>query len=251
MKIFLVIACLALAVAAGAAGALLVSTPAPTQPLLVASSPAARTATEPHPIAPAALEDADLLARVESLSHELAALRTELERMREGTGRAAVADVAHAASAAPTPTPDDFAQAHRDGILQVIEEDRQAREQKREDERTQREMDALLARAERVAKELGLSAMQQKSLADVYVLESQKIAELRTLAREGELTDMRGQIREQIGALREWRTTELTARFGADLARRINESDTDRWRQGGRGRAGAASTGDAGADSPR
>lgn len=243
MKIFLAIACLALAVVAGAAGALVVATQAPAQPQVIESSSVTPPVAEPRPIAPAVLEDADLLARVDALSHEVAALQAELERMKEGTGRAPIAVGASLASASPTPSPDDFADAHRQGILQVIEQDRQTREQQREEERAAREMEALLARAERVAKELGLSGSEQKKLADVYTLESQKIADLRALAREGDLTQVPGQMREQIGALRDWRTAELTSRFGADLAQKINEYDADRWRQGRRGRVGAALTG--------
>lgn len=244
MKILLAITCLALAVAAGAAGALLVSTPAPPTQIAIERNPPAAAIVEPARLQPAPLEDADLLARVESLTGQVEALRSELAQFREGTGRAAIEPPVVAAA------PSEFAKAHRDGILQVIEEDRQVREQKREEERTQRENEALLARAERMAKQFGLSAMQQKSLADVLVLERQKIDDLRNQVREqGGVDGNTDVVRENIRTLREWRTGELTARFGDELAQKMNEFEMDRWRQGRRGRgAGAASAeGDGGA----
>ncbi len=249
MKILLVLACVVLAVVAGAAGALLVQTPppaarelvdvpAPTVPIAEARAPESN-----------ALDDGDLAARVDELSQEVAALREELARIREGASRAPVAAASTDANASPSVN-DDFAQVHRDDILEVIEQDRQAREQEREAARAQREEEAILARAERVARELGLSAMQQKALADVYTLERQKLAELRATLITDAYSEMPVNVREQFATLRQWRTDELTTRFGSDLAQKISEQDADRFGRNRRGR-GDFFGGDAGAGTPR
>ncbi len=251
MKLLLVFACVILAVVAGAAGALLVSTPPPPQ-ALVESPGALSQPVEPLSAATAALEDTELAARVDELVQEVAALREELTRMKEGTGRAPVASSESIAGSAAVRASDDFAEVHRDDILQLVEEDRQAREQKREAERAQREEEALLARAERVAKEVGLNASQQKSLADVYTLERQKIDELRKLAIGGDFAEMPVQVREQMAGFRQWRTDELTARFGSELAQKINELDADRFVRARRARGGPfGAAGDGGTGTPR
>jgi hypothetical protein len=153
------------------------------------------------------------LARVDDLTREVTALRDELARMREGTARAPVT-TALPDGASPR-AEDDFAEVHREGILEVIEQDRAARE-------------------------LGLSAMQQKALADVYTLERQKLAELRATLVTDAYSEMPVNVREQFATLRQWRTDELTTRFGSDLAQKISELDADRW---GRGRRGGGDAG--------
>jgi hypothetical protein len=254
MKLLLVLACVALAVVAGAAGALLVRTAPPLPPTLVESPSTMSQPVDSRADAQAArsasLGDPTLAARVDELVQEVAALREELARMREGTSRAPILSTESTDGNAAVRTSDDFAELHREGILQLVEEDRQAREQKREADRAQREEEALLARAERVAKEVGLTASQQKSLADVYTLERQKIDELRKLAIGGDFAEMPVQIREQIAGLRQWRTEELTARFGSELAQKINENDADRFGRGRRGREGGP-VGDFGSRNPR
>lgn len=249
MKLLLVFACVILAVVAGAAGALLVSTP-PPPPAPIDSRDVRSEPLEPRAAVSTPLADAELSTRVDELVHEVALLRDELQRMREGTSRAPIEGAAPMHGDAAVRASDDFAEAHREGILQLIEEDRQAREQKREADRAQREEEVLLARAERVARELAMNASQQRSLADVYTLERQKIAELRQTVSEGDFTEMPFQIREQIAGLRQWRTDELTTRFGSELAQKINEQDADRFGRGRRGREGGP-VGDFGPRNPR
>jgi hypothetical protein len=237
MKLLLVFACVVLAVIAGAAGALIVSTPAPAPQIVTMPAPPPMT-TPATPENASSLHDSDLLARVDDLTREVTALRDELARMREGTARAPVT-TALPDGASPR-AEDDFAEVHREGILEVIEQDRAAREQQREADRAQREEEAILARAERAARELGLSAMQQKALADVYTLERQKLAELRATLVTDAYSEMPVNVREQFATLRQWRTDELTTRFGSDLAQKISELDADRW---GRGRRGGGDAG--------
>ncbi len=256
MKLLLVFACVIVAVVAGAAGALLVSTAPPSQPTLVESPPATSGSVESRAAAsaamPVSLEDPTLAARVDDLVQEVAALREELARMKEGTSRAPILSTEWTEGDAAVHASDDFAEVHREGILQLVEEDRQAREQKRDADRVQREEEALLARAERVARELGLSASQQKSLADVYTLERQKIDELRKTAMGGDFADMPLQLREQMAGFRQWRTDELTARFGSELAQKINETDADRFARGRRARGGPfGAAGDGSTGTPR
>jgi hypothetical protein len=110
----------------------------------------------------------------------------------------------------------------------VIEEDRQEQKRKADEEQRARELQAALARAERTAKEFGLGHDQEKSLADVYILERAKIDDLRTQMRDqtGDPAAMRQSFRE----LRDWRLNELTTRLGADLAQKINDTDAQAFR---------------------
>lgn len=245
MKVLLVFAFVLLAVVAGAAGALIFNTPPPV-PIAAALAPSMETSA-PVPAPPsAALEDAALSARVDDLAQEVTVLREELARMKEGATRAPAASTAATSAASKQPT-DNFADSHRDDILQVVETDRQAKEQQREATRAQREEQAILAHADRVARALGLSASQQKSLADVYTLERQKMAEMRSSAGGGDPAEAPFQFRDQMASLRQWRTDELTARFGSELAQKINDNEA-----GGFGRARRARPGgDPGAGTPR
>jgi hypothetical protein len=126
--------------------------------------------------------------------------------------------------------------AHRDAILKVIEDDRQEQKRKQDDEQRARDLQTALARAERTAKQFGLAGDQQKALADVYILERQKIDDLRNQMRDqgGAVGDPQA-MRQGFRDLRDWRLVELTNRLGADLAEKINEADAQRLGGGGQG----------------
>lgn len=227
MKTFLLVFAVALlAVCGGAVGAFLLA--------LAPSAPAREdvvTSVEPvhaTPVAPMA-DDAALRDELAALAAHVDRLEAEIERLREGSSRTpAIAPAATDALAATAPP--------RDAILEVIEQDRQERQRKQQEERDEREMTQLLARSERIAQEVGLDARQQKSLTDVLVLERQKMDEMRAQFRgeDGAPRDFE-QARGQYQALRAWKTNELSTRFGADVAKRIEEQDDARWRGAQRG----------------
>ena len=181
---------------------------------------------------------AEVLQRLDVLSKEMDDLRADLAVLRSSASR----EPAHEAAAAAAPAPIDessasFASEHRNAILKVIEEDREAQKRKAEEEQRARDMAASLARAERTAKQFGLGADQQKALADVYILERQRMEEMRNQMRDqagmgGDPEAMRNSFRE----MRDWRLNELTTRLGAELAEKINESDIAAFRGFGGGR---------------
>jgi len=140
------------------------------------------------------------------------------------------------AAAAPAPVDDNssmFAAEHRSAIMKVIEEDRQAQKRKADEEQRARDLQASLARSERTAKQFGLAADQQKALADIYILERQKMDDIRNqFAAQGGPGGDPEAMRTSFRELRDWRLNELTLRLGADLAEKINESDVAAFRGG-------------------
>ncbi len=207
----------------------------------------ARTAAAPASVqsqSGSLAESAETLARIDALGREVESLRAEIAALKAGAAREP------AAAAAPEKPLDEVASnyvaEHRDSILKVIDEDRQEQKRKAEEEQRARELQAALARAERTAKEFGLGHDQEKSLADVYILERQKIDDMRTAMRDqtGDPATMRQNFRE----LRDWRLNELTTRLGAELAEKINETDAQAFRGafGGGGGGGGGRRGNGG-----
>lgn len=174
----------------------------------------------------------EVLARMDALAREVDDLRAQVAALEAGAQR----EPAVAAAEAPVEeSAATYAAVHREAILKVIEDDRQIQQQKREEEQRARDMQQMLARAERTAKRFGLNPEQQKSLADVYVLERIKMEDFRTQMRDqGGMGGDPEQWRTSMQEMRDWRLGELTTRLGPDLAQQINESDFDRFREGGR-----------------
>ena len=177
-----------------------------------------------QPVAPG--ESAETLARIDALGREVDDLRAQVAALKAGAAREPAAAVVAEKPVEEAST--SFVADHRDAILRVIEEDRQEQKRKADEEQRARELQAALARAERTAKEFGLGHDQEKSLADVYILERAKIDDLRTQMRDqtGDPAAMRQSFRE----LRDWRLNELTTRLGADLAQKINDTDAQAFR---------------------
>jgi hypothetical protein len=230
MKALIAVLCLLVAAAAGAVGGVIVTgSPAPAvdaSQLALASPPASTNAF-----------NADkLVARIESLNQEVTELHLELTRLKSDKDRAPAAAPVKVAEAETT----NFAAQNREAIMKLIAEDREELERKKEDERRAKDLEAILARADRAAKKLGLNSTQQKALADVYLLERQKMDDMRNLRGQGDPEAARTAFQD----FREWRTEELTKRFGADLAQQINESDLANFRGGfGGGRGGPGRNG--------
>ena len=190
----------------------------------------------------------EVFQRLDSLARELEQVRAEVASLKAGAAREPAPEVAAANPVDDAPAA--FASEHRSAILRVIEEDRETQRRKQEEEQRARDLQASLARAERTAKQLGLAPDQQKALADVYVLERQKVEELRSQMRDqggpgGDPEAIRTTFRE----MRDWRMNELTTRFGSDLADKINEADMGGFRGNGpwarRGNRGPGGTGGA------
>lgn len=209
---------------------------------------AASRASAPDPAAAPTGSDArfgEVLARVDALSREVDDLRADLAALKAGAERQPAVETAAEKTADDSAV--SFAAAHREAILKVIEDDRQEQKRKQEEEQRARELQAALSRAERTAKQFGLAADQQKQLADLYVLERQKLNDLRSQTRDPAAAGVDPQtMRQGYRDLQEWRLTQLTNRFGPDLGARIDEFDNQRFgggpggggRRGNRGRGG-------------
>jgi hypothetical protein len=235
MRLALLIVSLCLLLALGARG--LDVNHAPQEVARVgtdSAAPMVRNASEQTPQGPQNPGD-EVLARMDSMAREIDSLRIQVAALRAGAEREPAIVVAEpvdgiAASGAALP---------RDKILQVIEEDRLAQQRKRDEDQRARDLAAMLTRAERTAKKFGLDARQEKSLADVYILERQKMEDFRTQMREqGGFGADPEQMRQSFQDLRTWRLDELTSRLGSDLANQINESENDRFGGGPGGRRG-------------
>lgn len=246
MKALLVIVGLVIAAGAGAVGGVLVSSTAlcpATCADVIPVEPVHATVAQAEERVPVALDGSHVAAQVDELARQVAALQSEMARVREGTKREPAIEVAAEKRSPADESAAVFAALHRDAILQVIAQDKEDAAKKAEDERKQQQQEQLLQRAERVAKKVGLNAEQQKSLADLYVQERTKIDELRGNFRDpATWQDDPQSAREAFRAMRDWHNTELTQRFGADLAAKINEFDGDRLRgPGGQGGFGGGS----------
>lgn len=227
MKPIVVVLSLIAAVAAGAVGGIVASTTATPAQAVAGPSRGAARAPETATARPSALVDnSDVQKQIGDLSNEVARLQAELVALREGRVRADATEAAQAVTTEEIPA-GSLAIIHEDAIRRVIAKDRAELQQKEEDARKQREIDSAVQRAERIAKELGLSTAEQQKLAEVYVMERDKRDEFRKAFQDGTVPD-RDQMRQTFQEFRDWRTTELTSRLGADLAAKVNEFEGDR-----------------------
>jgi len=237
MRIALVLVSLCLVLALGALGLFVTLAPG-SNPSAAASSEAPRveTARGTTHDGPQNLSD-EVLARMDALAREVDDLRAQVAALEAGAEREPAA-----AAVAESPVDESattYAAVHREAILKVIEDDRQAQQKKREEEQRARDLQQTLARAERTAKKFGLTPDQQKSLADVYILERAKMEDFRSQFRDqGGMGADPEQWRTSFQELRDWRLGELTTRLGPDLGQQINDSDFDRFRDGAGGRRG-------------
>ena len=245
MRIALVLLSICLVLTLGALGLSLALSPrqppAIVAPTTSRAEPAAKENAKPD-------SSSEILQRMDALSREIDDLHAQIAELKAGAAREPAA-----VSAAEKPVEESatsYAVLHRDAILKVIEDDRLAQQRKREEEQRARDLQAMLARAERTAKRFGLNPEQQKSLADVYVLERAKMEDFRTQARDqGGFGADPEQMRTAFQELRDWRLNELTTRLGADLAQQINDADVDRFRGavgGRRANRGQGGEGDGG-----
>jgi hypothetical protein len=222
MKALVAVLCLVFASAAGAVGGVLVAGSPSTNASGPVSLASGTTAAE--------FDSSKLVARIESLNQEVTELHLELMRLKQDKNRVPATAAAEPVKVAEADTT-SFAAEHREAILKIIAQDREDQDRKREEERKARDLENILNRADRTAKKLGLNATQQKSLADVYILERQKMDEMRNMRGQGDPEAARTAFRE----FRDWRTGELTKRFGPELTQQLEESDIAGFRGGGFG----------------
>ena len=237
MKSAVVLLSLGLLLALGAVGVLLLSSNRDSS----AHATEARSVTADAGSAAAGdTRSAEVLQRLDALSREVDLLREQVSAMKTSAAREPAPEIAAAAQPVDE-TPSTFAAEHRNAILKVIEEDREAQKRKADEEQRARDLQASLARAERTAKQFGLAQDQQKALADVYILERQKMEEIRNqFAAQGGPGGDPEAMRTSFRELRDWRMNELTVRLGAELAEKINESDVAAFRGGFGGPGGGS-----------
>lgn len=156
---------------------------------------------------------AQLNRRIDLLETELASLRSDRSRQAVNTNL----DVAKAA-----PTPDVVAEIQREAIVQVLEEQKQAELDKREQERKERQVKQAQDMAARAAKELGLGAGDEARLADFIVVAGDKRDEMFKSVREGGTFD-RDTMRQNFDDYRTWAEGELNNTFGANVGGQILE----------------------------
>ena len=238
MRIALVLVSLCLVLSLGALGLFMAFAPSQVPGAVDApASPRMAVATPADVDGPQNQSD-EILARMDALAREVDELHAEIAALKAGAEREPAAAIPAEASVEESDTA-TYAAVHRDAILKVIEDDRVAQQKKREEEQRARDMEAMLARAERTAKRFGLNADQQKSLADVYLLERTKMQDMRTQMREqGGFVGDPEQMRTSFQELREWRLQELSTRLGPDLGQQINDADSDRFRDASGGGGG-------------
>lgn len=178
------------------------------------------------------------LARLDKVTQRLSVLETQVQDLTTSR-RAAVAseDTMRDARAAAEALPDENSEA-RDLILSVLQDKEEADRQAREQERLQRTQDRMLQRADDVAQQLGLSRSERDTVASLLTEESTRRSALFDQMRNGTgLPPDRDTIRQEMQAISEWKTSELSSRFGSDLGAKIDDMTQDRG-FGGRGRFG-------------
>lgn len=186
--------------------------------------------------------EAELIAKVQDLERSLDGLHQDLAELRSKTTRTAANDSPEAASVEDLPSANALAALNKHAIMAVIEEDRAEQARKAEEERKQREAAALQQRAERTAKRVGLDAGQTRQLAEFYDVSRVRMDEMRTALRDGGGPPDQG-MREAFQEFRTWSETELTNRFGGELAAKIMEEEQPRMRMGAAGGPGGGTDG--------
>ncbi|MBK7877957.1 MAG: hypothetical protein IPJ77_19950 [Planctomycetes bacterium] len=248
MKPIVAILGLVVAAAAGAVGGIVASSTAAPAPVEVAAHSSAAKAETSASAASVTIDQTNFEKELRDLSDEVLRLRAELAAVREGRVRETAVEGTPTKVGEEIPA-ESLAILHKDAILRVIAEDRAEQQRKEDDAHKQQQLEQALQRAERVGKELNLSKGEQQKLAEVYAMEREKRDEFMSKMRQGDVPD-RDQMRQSFQEYRDWRTTELTNRLGADLATKVNEYDGDRMGFGGRmfggpdgGGGGASATG--------
>ena len=223
--VFTIIVCATLSAAGAAALAVRVMAPAGLETGPEPAMPAAGRPAEPDG------EVAALRGEVQMLAQRIVDLEREVSMFRDQVSRRPVPTPVQPAgaprsNAAPGAS---FSEEERAAIVRILEDAREQELAQREEERLQREEDLLLARAGRIATEVGLSAADQKVLTDHMLVAAVKRREILDLARQDGFD--RERMRDQFLELRDWSERTLVDTFGAGLAAEIQ--DVERSTRGG------------------
>jgi len=184
----------------------------------------AQAAATPLPAVPPATgnpaEAEELRVELRMLAQRVIDLERELSLLHDERARRPVPPPAELAPAPPTGDRQaEFSDEERAAILRILENAREEERALREEERLQREEDLILARAEHIANEIGLSAADQKALTDHMLVAAVKRRELLDAARDSDFD--RELMRDRFLELRDWNERSLIETFGPDLAAQI------------------------------
>lgn len=176
--------------------------------------------------------DTEALARLDALDREVSELRAQIAALKSSAARQPSAELA-AVETESHPSTGEMTSAEHESVLKVIAEDRAEQKRKQDEERQQRDLQNALAHADRAAQKYGLSMDQKKGLVDVFVLDAQKSNDLQTFMQQQGFNGDREAMRKAFTDLDDWRTDELTKRFGPDLAQQIHDGEFNRGPRGG------------------
>ena len=154
---------------------------------------------------------AELLARIETLSERVDQLSMEVTGLRTAASRAPIASPANEEVAAATLATSALP---REAIVEVIAEERERLEAQRIAQKEQRELDRVLARAETISRELGLTPGEEKVLGDVLLEERQLADVLLADLKLAETRVEKVEMKKAFGEVATWRDQELAKRLG-------------------------------------
>jgi len=126
----------------------------------------------------------------------------------------------------------------RNAVASALDDVRAAEDAERQAEREARDIERVEERMDRYAVDLGLDAVQKKSMRDVLINETTQRNEMFTLMREG--GGDRNQMRETFTTMRDETTAALSNILTSTQLEQYQESSSDRW--GGMGRGSRGST---------
>jgi hypothetical protein len=252
MKPFAAILAAAALSAGATAGLLEILRPAAVQPPSAkrgAASPADTGATRSAGTAAADAEArpaADLVAALPSAGDAL-----EVERILQLEAR--VADLERQLERRPVAVPESPAATEvaaldatdpesRRLVLDVMASEEARRAAEREAERAQERLDAYNRRAERIAETVGLNGKQSSQLIEIWLAEDVR----RETARDTLRDVGRDGARDVFQSIADWKTQELTQRFGAATAAAIAEAEQSGNPRNRGGRAGRGAGGPGG-----
>ncbi len=173
------------------------------------------TAPDPSP--------AESLARLDELERRLALLEAGLDASRQ--------PIAVAGAGARLRESDEEARAF---VLDVVEREHEAREEEHAEEQRRRDEERLARQVASAAESLGLSAQDEATFLAILLEERERRTTLYDTMREGGFdATSRDLAREEFALIEAWKSEELEAKFGSELASKIlaleQERRSDRW----------------------
>ncbi|MFT5462271.1 MAG: hypothetical protein ACI8QS_001147, partial [Planctomycetota bacterium] len=175
---------------------------------------------------------------IQDLRMEVATLRSEIESRDARQPMTSPMEATEGQAALAALTPDEQS---RSLILSVMEQKEEDEQRARAEERAQRDAERRLAKADEIAKELGLNRADRDALLTVMTETDARRGLIFTDMRENGFGDRQSML-DGMQELQDWRNEELNSRFGEDLGGQINDLDSG----GGRGFRGGGQTGGGG-----